>query len=231
MTGVQFLLRLLQLGLFLGDLLLEDHLHFCLHLCKLGFMHDTLFVVPNCRVDLLEDGGVLDNAHAQEFLRSPVLIENVIGVLPKLLHVGADEHLAELDEVAVLLIVDLNNTPRVSTATDLTTIGSRHDLVRANNSKWNLAGNLLGLCQRLLILVLVRGGLEYVNLVEGDIRENLSKIQYGFREGNMRRTNSGLEVGNFLISHRVSLGDYGNEVDACVQTRHELNINGSETYG
>ena len=47
----------------------------------------------------------------------------------------------------------------------------------------------------------------------------------------MRRTNSGLKVGNFLISHRVSFGDYGNEVDACVQTRHELNINGSETYG
>ena len=51
------------------------------------------------------------------------------------------------------------------------------------------------------------------------------------REANMRRTNSGLEVGNFLIGHRISFGDHGNEVNACMQTGHELNINGSETYG
>lgn len=46
----------------------------------------------------------------------------------------------------------------------------------------------------------------------------------------MRRTDSGLEVGNFLISHCISFGDYGNEVDACMETRHELNVNGSEAY-
>ena len=44
----------------------------------------------------------------------------------------------------------------------------------------------------------------------------------------MRRTNSGLEVGDFLISHCIRFGDYRNKVDACVETRHELNINGSK---
>ena len=69
-----------------------------------------------------------------------------------------------------------------------------------------------------------------MNLVAGDIGENLLKIQYSCLRAGARQTNSGLEVGNFLIGHRIRFGDYGNEVDACVQARHELNINGPETW-
>ena len=177
MTSIQFFFRLFQLGLFLSDLLLEDHLHFCLHLGKLSLVHDALFMVSNSGVDFLEDCGVLNNAHAQELLRSPILVKDIISVLPELLHVGTDEHLAELDKVAVLLVVDLNNTPGVGTATDFTTIRSCHDLVRADNGEGDLAGNLLGLGQRFLVLILVSGGLEDVNLVEGNISENLIIIQ------------------------------------------------------
>jgi hypothetical protein len=44
----------------------------------------------------------------------------------------------------------------------------------------------------------------------------------------MRRTDSGLEVGDFLIGHCIRFGDYRNKVDACVEAGHELNINGSK---
>jgi len=40
---VEFLLGLLELGLLLGNLLLEHHLHLCLHLCELGLMQRALF--------------------------------------------------------------------------------------------------------------------------------------------------------------------------------------------
>lgn len=209
--------------------MLEDHLHFCLHLGKLGLVHDPFFVVSDSRIDLLEDGGVLDNAHAQELLRSPILVEDVISILPKLLHVGANEHLAELDEVAVVLVVDLNNTPGIGTTTDFTTVRGCDNLVRTNNGKRNLAGDLLGLSQRLLILVLVSGGLEDVNLVAGDISKNLAKkSSVRGRKADTGQTNSGLEIGDFLIGHCIRLRDHGNEVDACVQARHELNINGAK---
>jgi hypothetical protein len=61
------------------------------------------------------------------------------------------------------------------------------------------------------------------------LREPGKKSVYFFCEADARQTNSGLEVGNFLISHCIRFGDDGNEVDACVQTRHELYVNGSKT--
>lgn len=42
---------------------------------------------------------------------------------------------------------------------------------------------------------------------------------------------SGLEVSNFFVSQRVSLGNDGNEVDAGVQSTHEFNVNLLETAG
>ena len=96
-------------------------------------------------LDLLEDALVLDNTHVEQLLRSPVLVENIVGVLPELLHVRTDEHLAELDEVAVLLIVHLDNTPRVFATANLTAVGCLHELVGTYNSEWDLACDLLGL--------------------------------------------------------------------------------------
>lgn len=124
-------------------------------------------------LDLLEDGRVLHNTHADELLRSPVLIEDVVGELAKLLHVGPDKHLAELDKVAVVLVVDLHDTPWVCTTANLATVGSLDNPVRANNGKRDLAGNLLGFRNSFLILVLVRRGLEDLDLVVGDVREYL----------------------------------------------------------
>ena len=191
-------------------------------------MHDSFFVVSDSRVYLLEYGRILDDAHAQELLRSPVLVKDVVRVLPELLHIGADEHLTELDKVTVILIVDLDDTPGVGTTTNFTTVWGRNNLVRTNNSERNLAGNLFSLGQRFLVLVLVSGCLEDVNLVEGNICEKLAKTQWAGHKVGMRRTYSGLEIGNLLISHSIRFGDHRNEVNARVQTRHEFNINRSK---
>lgn len=56
---------------------------------------------------------------------------------------GPNEHLAKLDEVAVVFVVNLNNTPRVCMTANFTTIRGLDILVRADESERNLAGNLL----------------------------------------------------------------------------------------
>ena len=43
---------------------------------------------------------------------APVLIEHIGSVLPQIFYVRTDRHLAQLDEIAVLLIVDFRSRPR-----------------------------------------------------------------------------------------------------------------------
>jgi len=185
-ASIKLFLGLLELGLLFLNLLLEDHLHLGLHLGKFGLVQSPLFLQPRGRaretdqriyqgavnrnlLDFLEHGRVLGDTHAEQLLRSPVLVQHIVSVLAQLLHVRADEHLAELDKVAVLLIVNLNNTPGVGTAANLTTIGSVDKVVRANNSKRNLAGNLLCLRNSFLVLVVIRRCLENVDVVMSNV--------------------------------------------------------------
>jgi hypothetical protein len=53
--------------------------------------------------------------------------------------VSADEHLAELDKVAVLLVVDLDDTPGVRTATDGAAVGGLDAVVGTDDSERDLA--------------------------------------------------------------------------------------------
>jgi len=94
-------------------------------------------------------------------------------VLSELLHICSDEHLAKLNEVTVLFIVDFNDTPGIGTSTDLTTRRGIDDMVRTNNCERNLAGNLLRLRKGFLIFVLVAGGLEDVDIVVSNVRKDL----------------------------------------------------------
>lgn len=115
----------------------------------------------------------MSNTHTEELLGSPVFVKNVICVLPQLFHVRADKHLAKLDKVTVLFVVNFNHTPWVGTTPDFTAIRGLYNAIRANNSERNLAGNFLCLSNGFLIFVLVRGGLEDVNLVVGNVGKNL----------------------------------------------------------
>lgn len=117
----------------------------------------------------------MSNAHAEELLCSPVLVENVIGILAQLLHVGSDEHLAELDEIAVLLIVNLNDTPGVSTTTDVATIMSLDKLIGTNDGERDLACNFLCLSNSLLVLIFISRRLENLNVVIGNIGKDLTE--------------------------------------------------------
>ena len=88
---------------------------------------------------LLEHRLILRNAHGSELLRPIVLVQLIVGVFPEFLHVRPHEHLAELDKVAVILVVDLNYTPRVCTTADLPTVGRVNELVGTHDCERDLA--------------------------------------------------------------------------------------------
>ena len=174
-SGVQFLFGLLQLALLFCHLLLEDHLHLGLHLGKLLLVQGTLLLLLHSRVDLLEYAGVLRHTHGEQLVGTVVLVELVVGVLLELLHVGSDEHLAKLNEVTVLLVIDLDDTPRVGTTADLATIGAGDLVVGTNDSERNLGHDLVVLGDCLLIVELVSRSLEDLDTVVLDIGEDLNQ--------------------------------------------------------
>lgn len=175
MSGIEFVFALFELAFFFGDLLLEDHLHFGFHLGQLLLVQGTLLLLLDGRVDLLEDAGVLGNTHKGELLGPVVLVQEVVRVLLEFFHVGTDQHLAQLDKVTVLLVVDLDDTPGVATATDTTTVSSGDLGVGTNNSKGNLGHDLLVLSNGLLVVKLVAGAFEDLEGVLFDIGKDLEE--------------------------------------------------------
>lgn len=82
---------------------------------------------------------ILSNSHTQQFLRAILLVQATIGVLLEFLHVSANEHLAQLDEIAVILVVDFNRAPGVGTTADLSTVGRGDNRIGTNDGEGDLA--------------------------------------------------------------------------------------------
>jgi hypothetical protein len=81
--------------------------------------------------------------------------------------------LSKLDKIAVLLVIDLNDAPRVGATANLATIGACDLVVGTNNSEGNLGHDLVVLSDRLLIIKLVSRSLEDLDAMMLDIGENL----------------------------------------------------------
>ena len=177
MAGVQLLLALLQLALLLRHLLLEDHLHLRFHLLQLLLVQRTFLFLLHRRVDLLEDAGVLSYAHGREAFGSVVFVKRIVGVLFQLFHVRADQHLAQLDKIAVILVVDFNHAPRIATATHFASFGAGNFAVGADDSKGHFGHDLVVFGNGLLVVEFVLGSLEDLNGVVADIAEDLSSVR------------------------------------------------------
>lgn len=129
-------------------------------------------------LDFLEDSLILHNTHAEKFIRSPVLVENIVGVLAELLHVRPDKHLPELDEVTVVLVVDLDYTPWVCTTAHFATIRRLYQAVGADNGEWNLACDFFSFGKGFLILVLVCRRLEDMDVVVRNVSQDLLEVDF-----------------------------------------------------
>ena len=72
-------------------------------------------------------------------LLTVVLVVKFLGRVDKIEHVGTDEERTELFEVAVLLIVNLNDTPWIRTPANLAAIGCIDKVIRTDYSEWDFA--------------------------------------------------------------------------------------------
>jgi hypothetical protein len=73
----------------------------------------------------------------------------------------------------VFLVVDLNHTPGVATATDLASIGAGHFSIGTNNGKGNLGHDLLVLGDGLFVVKLVARAFEDLNRVVLNVGKDL----------------------------------------------------------
>ena len=176
MSSVELLFTLLKLALLLRHLLLEDHLHLALHLGQLLFMEGALFLLLDRRVDLLEDAGILLNTHLRQLVGSVILVQRVVRVLLELLHVRADEHLPQLDKVAVLLVVNLDDTPGVAASAHFATFRAGDLGICTHNCEGDFGHNFLVFRNRLLIVQFITRAFEDLDPVVVDVRENLWTI-------------------------------------------------------
>jgi hypothetical protein len=87
-----------------------------------------------------------------------------------------DEHLAQLDEIAMLLIVHFNDAPWVSTTAHLAAISSGHLSVGTDNRERHLGHDFVVLSNSLVIIKLVSWAFEDLNVVIGDVIEDLDFI-------------------------------------------------------
>lgn len=72
----------------------------------------------------------------QKLLGAESLVVDLRRGLNQILQVGAGKEVAEVDELAVVLILDVDNTPAVLATTDL--LASNNDgLLRSNNGERN----------------------------------------------------------------------------------------------
>jgi len=139
--------------------------------------------------------------------------------------VCANKHLAQLDEVAVLLVVDLNDTPGVATAADLAAFRSGDLSVGTDNGEGNLVHDFVVLGDGLLVVELVARALEDLDVVVLDVAEDLEMMLVKAQELMWRSdAYTLLECGNLVVGESVGLGDDGDKVDLGVQAAHDLDI-------
>ena len=73
---------------------------------------------------------------SQQLLATVALVMNLGCCLDKVLQMGTGEEVAEIDEFAVVLVLDVDRTPSVLTAAHLATIDI-HGLLAANDGERN----------------------------------------------------------------------------------------------
>lgn len=114
-------------------------------------------------------------------------------MLTELFHVCAHEHLAKLHKVAVILVVNLDHTPRIRSAAHAPPVGGVYFLVRPNYGERNLGlcnviivsridmnskqaatySNLFILGDCLFVLIIIDRCLEDLDVVVSDVVEHL----------------------------------------------------------
>ena len=178
---LQLLLELLDLGVSLleilvkavplgNELLLPLSEALLLDLDLLGeALSESLFLLLELGVVELAGTGLAKLA-GLHLLSTVSLVVQLLGGVDKVEHVCSDQDGAELLEVAVVLVLNLGNTPRVLATLDDTAIAGLDVLLGTNNGKRHGVHEAAGVLGSGLIVFLDRGlvDLDVLSLNDGD---------------------------------------------------------------
>ena len=168
-----------------------------------------LFLLEFGIVDLLDLW--LPKLPGLHLLLSVVLVVELLGRRDQVQHMRPDEKRAQLAEIAVVLVLDLGNTPKVLTTFDDAPIGGLDVLSRTNNGERHGVGEHTSmLCSGLVVIF--DGRLVNTDSLGGD---NLP--------------NTLLEDEKVVLSEGVGFGDDGDEIDTRAETLHDLNVERLQT--
>lgn len=81
-------------------------------------------------------------------------VVRLLGGVDEIKHVGADEDGAELLKIAMVLVLDLGDTPGILTALDDLALVVLHVLLRANNREWHGGHQAAGVGSGVLVVLL-----------------------------------------------------------------------------
>jgi hypothetical protein len=87
--------------------------------------------------------------------------------------VCTDQHLAELDEITVFLVIDFNDAPWIAAASYFAAFWVCDLVVGTDNGKGDFGKNFLILCDRFFIVEFISWALEDMNIVVRNIGKNL----------------------------------------------------------
>lgn len=88
----------------------------------------------------------------------------------------SDEHLPELNKIAVILVIDLDDTPWVLSAANLASFRGRDLAISTNNGEWDLGQDFVVLRDRLFIVEFIPGPFEDLNAVVVDVCKDLGSL-------------------------------------------------------
>lgn len=134
------------------------------------------------------------------------LVMQLLGGVDKVEHVCSDQNRAELLEVAVVLVLNLGDTPRVLATLNDAAITSLDILLGTDNGERHGVHKAASVLGSGLVVLLDRG------LVDLDVL------------GLDDRDNSLLELGQVGRAESISLGDNRDQVNARTEALHDLNI-------
>lgn len=141
-------------------------------------------------------------------LCSVCLVVSLFGGVDEIKHVGSDQDRSQVLEVAVVLVLDFRDTPRVLSALHDATVGRLDILLAANDGEGHSLHELLRMLGGCLVVFLNWWLVDLDALCFNDIPDAM------------------LEAGEIGRGQSIGLGDDWDQVDSGTQSLHDLDVQG-----
>jgi hypothetical protein len=156
------------------------------------------------------------------------LIVRLLGGVDEVKHVSADEDGSKLLEVAVVLILNLGNTPGVLTTLYNLAFVVLDVFLGANNGEWHGGRQATGVGSSVFV-ILLDWWLVDLDTLRRNNSTNLDNVSKNPNKQKSGITHSLLETSQIRGTESVGLGNDRNQVHTGAQTFHNFNVKGFQS--